>query len=266
MATIPRLAGFLVATLVAAALVLPGKGTGADRSGAILVVGDSLGVGMEPYLAEELGGAAVTTDARTSRTSAAGLDVLGAALGPEHSVVVFALGTNDDPASPQTLAQNLGAAATLSDGRCMVVATVSRPPLNGVPADGLNDAIRDFAAAAPNVSLVDWEGAVAADPGLLEDGVHATPAGYELRARLFADAIEQCGGVISAGSGSAAGAGGGPDGGDGIPNPDLDELAEGRTRPAGDERAERPEPISREVAYAILADAISSQIALGALR
>ena len=109
----------------------------------------------------------------------------------------------------------------------MVVATVARPPLNGVSADGLNDAIREFASAAPNVSVVDWEGAVAADPGLLTDGVHATPDGYELRAKLFADAIGQCGGVISAGAAPSSAA----TGGDGIPNPDLDALEEGRTRP-----------------------------------
>ena len=256
-----RIGAVLVAALCAALLALPGTVAGAGDPGAVLVIGDSLGVGMEPYLDDELGGAAVTTDAKTSRTSAEGLEILGAALGPEYGVVVFALGTNDDPAAPQTLAQNLGAAATLADDRCMVVATVSRPPLNGVSADGLNEAIREFASAAPNVSLVDWEGAVAADPGLLEDGVHATPEGYELRAKLFADAIGRCGGVTTAATPPAAAGGG-----DGIPNPDPEALEEGRTRPGHVDEAERPEPISRKDALAILADAVSSQIALGALQ
>ena len=65
--------------------------------------------------------------------------------------------------------------------------------------------IRRFAASTPNVALVDWNDAAAANPGALrDDGVHATAAGYALRGALFADAIRSgCLGGGGAGLGSA---------------------------------------------------------------
>jgi lysophospholipase L1-like esterase len=218
------------------------------------VIGDSLGVGTEPYLETALAGVDVSTDARTSRTSSQGLAVLAEEIAPADEVVVFALGTNDDPAAPQVLADNLARAASIADGRCLVVATVARPPLNGVTDTGLNAAIRAFASAAPDVRLVEWENAVAAEPGMLSDGVHATPDGYALRASLFADAIASCDTSPQAG------------GGDGIPNPDHDALAEGRSRPGAGEAAKQPRSLSRQEAFDLLADALASQVAIGALQ
>ncbi len=251
-----------LATLALAVLALCGAAAaGADR---VLVIGDSLGVGTEPYLDDALGGSPVSTDAKISRTSAEGLEALAASIGPQHTTVVFALGTNDDPGAPELLAEHLSEARSLAGGRCMVVATLARPPLNGVSVEALNEAIAAFASADPNVRVADWAGAVAADPGLLVDGVHADAEGYALRAALLADAIAGC-----AGATTSPPPGGSRDGfgGDGIPNPDLDALAEGRTRPplgrgAG---AAEPEPLSRRDAFEILADAVSSQIAIGAL-
>ena len=118
--------------------------------------------------------------------------MLGSLIAPEHDVVVFDLGTNDDPAAPEALAADLAAAREIAGDRCLVVATLNRPPLNGVPVDGLNRAVTSFAARTPNVSLVDWHAAAAADPGLLIDGVHSDADGYALRAGLFADAIASC--------------------------------------------------------------------------
>jgi hypothetical protein len=176
-------------TLVAAvvALALP-----APASGAVLVVGDSLEVGSGPQLERELEGIAVTIDARRGRPSPEGVAVLRARLRPEHEVVVFDLGTNDPPAQPDVLAASLGAARDLAGGRCLVVASIQRPPLDGVTADGLDAVVRDFAARTPNTRLADWRAATS-EPGVLApDGIHGTPAGYALRARLVADAVRAC--------------------------------------------------------------------------
>jgi lysophospholipase L1-like esterase len=159
----------------------------------VLVVGDSLEVGTGPHLKRELAGERVTVDARTARPSGEGLRVLAARLRPEHSVVVFDIGVNDDPSQPGVLASDLAAARRAAGGRCMVVATLERPALNGVKVDGLNRAVESFAQSDPNAQVVDWQAAARGDRGLLGvDGVHATPAGYALRGRLVADAVRAC--------------------------------------------------------------------------
>lgn len=188
-------------SIAALAVTLPSVAT-AQGPGPVLVVGDSLEVGTEPYLRQELGGVELDVDAKTSRPSSDGLAVLEGALGPQHEVVVFDLGTNDDPSNPEGLAANLEAAAEIAGGRCLVFATINRPPLNGVSDDGLNGAVEQVAAAT-DARIADWRSA-ASRPGVLQpDGVHATPSGYALRAGLVADAIRSC----SAG-GSPGGGGG----------------------------------------------------------
>jgi hypothetical protein len=163
-----------------------------SASGSVLYVGDSLGVGTAPYLRQQLGGVGLEVDAKIGRPSGVGVDLLGSLIAPEHDVVVFDLGTNDDPGAPEALATDLVQAREIAGERCLVVATLNRPPLNGVSVDGLNRAVTSFAARDPNVSLVDWHAAAASDPGMLIDGVHADAQGYALRAGLVADAIASC--------------------------------------------------------------------------
>jgi hypothetical protein len=176
-----------VVLAVVVALALP-----APASGSVLVVGDSLEQGTGPHLQRELEGLEVTVDARRGRPSSEGVAVLRERLRPEHEVVVFDLGTNDPPSQPEVLAAGLTAARELAAGRCLVVASIQRPPLDGVPVDGLDGAVRDFVAATPSARLADWRAATT-EPGVLApDGVHGTPEGYALRARLVADAVRAC--------------------------------------------------------------------------
>ena len=239
----------LALALVLVAAVAPAPAAPGER---VLVVGDSLSVGMEPYLARALGGYDIRTDAEIGRGSQAAVDALAENLTPDDDVIVFPLGSNDDPSQPQALADSLEDANELAAGRCLVVATLEVSGYSGAPEEPLNEVIRSFAAVTPNVRLVDWH--AIAEPELLSDGGHATAEGYELRAALFADAIESCDAAPAAEGGS-----------DGIPNPDREALAERRDRhDPGRERRE-PERVGRGVAIEILADALSSQIAIGAL-
>lgn len=135
----------------------------------------------------------VTIDARTGRPSSEGVRVLRKRLKPDHEVVLFDLGTNDDPSQTAALGRNLATVRDLVADRCLVVSTLERPPLNGVRVDGMNRVVRNFASATPSTQLLEWQAAVGEDPGLLgKDGVHATPAGYAERARLAAATIEEC--------------------------------------------------------------------------
>jgi hypothetical protein len=177
----------LLALAVAAAPALGQGGSG------VIVVGDSLEVGTSPYLGRYLPGVPLTVDAVESRPSGDAVQALRDGLRPSHSVIVFDAGVNDDPAQPGVLAGDLQTVDQLAGGRCVVVATVSRPPYNGVGPEGLNGAISSFAGSRPNTQLVDWRAAALANPGLINsDGVHPTAAGYQLRARLIARGIGAC--------------------------------------------------------------------------
>lgn len=176
------------------ALALLAAPQGASAAGGVLVVGDSLEVGTGPYLKRELAGTDVTVDARIGRPSGEGVRVLAQRLQPGQRVVVFDLGVNDSPSQPGALASDLAAARRLAGRRCLVVATLQRPPLAGVSVAGLNRAVESFAASSPGVQVVDWHSAVSQRPSLLGgDQVHATPAGYALRARLVAEGVRACG-------------------------------------------------------------------------
>jgi lysophospholipase L1-like esterase len=184
--------------LSGAAAVLLGFGLPVAAQAApqsVLVVGDSLQVGTGPYLERDLRAANVEIDSRQSRGSLDGLASLRSRLRPDHTVVVFDLGTNDDPRNPDALYTTMNEARQVAGDRCLVVATVLRPPYNGVSVDGMNAAIERFASDNPGVQLVDWYGVATSTRGILyEDGVHARPEGYALRGRLVAEGVRACGG------------------------------------------------------------------------
>ena len=186
-----RGAGLVLAVAVAVCAGLTGNA--AAQGPGVLVVGDSVDVGTGPHLRRELGSTPVTIDAKESRPSSVGLAVLSRLLRPGHRVVVFDLGVNDDPSQPAPLARNLAAARKMVGDRCLVVATLSRPPVNGASIGGLNRVVRAFVADTPGAQLLDWHAATRSDRTLLApDGVHAGPTGYAARARLLAGAIEGC--------------------------------------------------------------------------
>lgn len=181
---------------------------GGSASASVLVVGDSLVVGTGPYLKQGLS-ESVTYDGRIGRPSGEAVSVLRSKFSGQR-VVVFDAGVNDDPAQPSRLSSDLAAARSVVGGRCLVVATMSRPPYRGVSVDGLNRAVRSFASSSPNVQLVDWRSAAQANPRLIApDGVHPNATGYQLRARLFESAIKLCGSAGSPGGGTAPPSSGG---------------------------------------------------------
>lgn len=166
--------------------------TGGTAAASVLVIGDSLTVGDGPYLKNELASVGVEIDAQIGRPSAAGVPILREKLSPEHDVVVFDLGTNDGPSNPGELQAALAEVQQLAAGRCVVVATINRPSERGATVAAQNRVVGEFAAAA-GAAIADWQGVVASDPSLLRsDGVHATPAGYALRALLVAQAVGDC--------------------------------------------------------------------------
>jgi hypothetical protein len=220
----------------------------------VLVVGDSLEVGSAPYLRQALAGAAVEIDAERGRTSTQGLRVLASKVRDEHEVVVFPLGTNDLSAS--TLSSSLASAHELAGRRCMVVATIARPNGRGSPASELNRVVESFASGS-GARVMDWRSAALSTPGALgRDRVHATGAGYALRASLLAEAVQACllggdlGGIPAPRNPNVR-----------IPERPREVERRGEPTPGGPE-PRRPEPRPRPAARVPVAGALRSLVTI----
>jgi lysophospholipase L1-like esterase len=182
----------ILATAVLA-LVTAGPSAGASGNGGALVVGDSLEVLASPYLERYLPGVPLTINVEGGYNSYQIFDLFEESYDPSHSVIVFGAGTNDNPAYPQILAENLNAVAARIGDRCMVVPTVHGFTVNGVDNTGKNNVVRSFAASRPGTQVPDWAGAVAGRPELMQaDNLHPIPEGADYRARLIAQGIKGC--------------------------------------------------------------------------
>jgi hypothetical protein len=157
------------------------------------VIGDSLAVGMRPYLSQYHAGWDVHVDAHTGRTLAEGMAKLAASPWPDSKTVyAFSLFTNDDP---RTLPALEGAVRRSSANGCAVWATIAAPAVGGTTYAAANARLDELATATPaRLRIVEWAERVSRNPGWLTgDGVHATPTGYRNRAALYAAAVKTCG-------------------------------------------------------------------------
>ena len=159
----------------------------------VLVIGDSLALGMSDSLRAALPGWRVEVDGRIGRPLAEGMGILAQRDAP--AIVALSLFTNDDPRNVAQLVAAVRSTAARPGG-CVVWATIVAPPYNGVSFQSANDALARLAAdprLARRLRLVDWRALVARNPSFLEgDAVHGTPAGYGALGRAYADAIRAC--------------------------------------------------------------------------
>lgn len=161
------------------------------RRSAVALVGDSLNVGVEPYLRELLRGWIFHVDDEVGRPTATGLDQLraaGAALSP---YVVVSLGTNDPSSAVDAFRGDVEAALRIAGpARCVVWATIHR---DGDAYGGFDRVLHDEAARNRNLRVVEWAAMVRAHPDwLAPDGIHASPQGYRARAVAVAVALQGC--------------------------------------------------------------------------
>ncbi len=159
----------------------------------MLVVGDSLEELTSPYLQRYLPGVPLTVNAVGGSNSYQILDLFEESYDPSQSVIVFDAGTNDNPAYPQILAENLSKVAAAIGERCMVVPTIHGLTVNGIDNAGKNRVVHAFAASRPGTQVPDWAGAVAAHPELMQsDDLHPIPEGADYRAQLIAQGVQAC--------------------------------------------------------------------------
>jgi hypothetical protein len=179
------------AIAVAAVLLVRDDDPATPATTPVTLVGDSLNVGIEPYLPDALHGRRIDAHDLVGRATDEGVDVL-AGLGPRLApVVVVSLGTNDAPGTEANFGRLVRRAVELVGAdRCLVWATIVR---DGSPRAGFNDVLADAATQNGNVRIVDWASLVADAPELLaSDAVHGTPDGYRRRAEATARAVDAC--------------------------------------------------------------------------
>lgn len=186
-----------VATMLALALTAPSAQ--ASGGGGVLVVGDSLEELTSPYLKQYLPGVPLSVNAVGGSNSFQIFDLFQESYDRSQSVIVFDAGTNDNPAYPEILAENLRKVAAGIGDRCMVVPTIHGLTVNGIDSSGKNRVVEEFAVLRPGTQVPDWATAEETHPELMQaDDLHPTAAGAELRARLIAQGIKTCLGIATA--------------------------------------------------------------------
>jgi hypothetical protein len=163
----------------------------------VVVIGDSLAIGMAPDLQALLPGRPVLVDARIGRPLDEGMAVLAGA-DPPRASFVYSLFTNDDPIRIEQLDQAVrSSVGSLGPHGCAVWATIVRPKVGGRSYGSVNARLRALAldpALSGRLLIADWAQSVRGHrkAWLAKDGVHGTTAGYLARAQLYADALAGC--------------------------------------------------------------------------
>lgn len=186
-------ATLLVVVAVGALVVVrnPLSPSPAVTRGTVTLVGDSLNVGIEPYVPDALPGWKIVTNDQVGRVTPQGIDELEAGRPALSNYVVVSLGTNDPPAAVTAFRRDVRRFLELvGPNRCVAWATIWR---DGKPNEEFNGVLRDAARANRRVRLIEWAEMVERSPDLLAaDGLHGSEDGYRERAREVAAAVKSC--------------------------------------------------------------------------
>jgi len=187
------LVGVTIGVIVGGTLSFRGQAAREPASGpgALTLVGDSLNVGIEPYLRQALPDSRIEAFDLVGRGTPDGIDALRRLRGTLAPVLVVSLGTNDPEGTEPRFRVLVDEALELAgDDTCVVWATIVR---DGAARTGLNEVLVAAQGRHPNLRLVEWAAMVEDDPGLLaSDLVHGTPEGYARRASATARVVRAC--------------------------------------------------------------------------
>ena len=188
-----RLARVAVALAVLAAAAGAARAHGGTLARSVYVDGDSIAYGTDLFLPGYLRGWVFNSSVDVSRHTYQGVATIEELHreGRLPPVVVVNLGTNDDPgAVRQFKAYVARVVRAAGPERCVIWATIVRPPYAGVSYDGLNRTLVAAARRWRSFHVFDWRPLARAHPAWFgSDGVHPSIPGYRVRAKLLASFI-----------------------------------------------------------------------------
>jgi hypothetical protein len=187
-----RVAAVLV--LAAALLVAGTSEARAPGSRTLLVVGDSLTVGTQPYMKRNLRRWHIHQRVAISTQVSEGPGILRSYGRRLPRVIFVNLGTNGDPRATSTFGSAIRRTMRIAGRhRCVVWSSIVRPPVAGASYARLNRVLADEARRRPNLMLFRWVRLARRHPGWFgPDHVHVTATGYAVRARAMAEKIREC--------------------------------------------------------------------------
>ena len=172
-------------------------GAGSARvpgSRTLLVVGDSLTVGTAPYMHRNLRRWHIHQRVAISTQVTEGPSILRSYGSRLPRVVFVNLGTNGDPRATGLFLHSLRRVMRIAGPRrCVVWASIVRPPVGGASYHRLNAILADQARRRRNLLLFRWVRLARRHPSWFgPDHVHVTASGYQVRARAMARQIRAC--------------------------------------------------------------------------
>ncbi len=183
-------ASVVVAAVVVAVVVRQGGDAEPPTAGTASLLGDSLNVGIEPYLAGAMPNWHFRDDDRVGRTTPEGITRLRAAQSGLAPYLIVSLGTNDRDGAAAYRSHVEQVLRIAGPDRCVIWATIWR---DGKPDDTFNAILRRAAENNKRLRLVDWAGMVAEhEAWLAPDHLHGTEDGYRQRAAAVATAVASC--------------------------------------------------------------------------
>jgi hypothetical protein len=186
-----------VGLVCASALLAAGSGGAGSQGGiyahSLLHYGDSLALGTGRYLPALMSDWELRQAAKIGRRSTEAPAFLRR-FGGLPRVVLISLGTNDYPGATERFASTVREVVEIAGpGRCVVWASIARPPQQGISYEGFNIVLAEARRSWPTFRVLPWAKMAQQHPEWMgRDGVHPSTAGYRARAEALARLARSC--------------------------------------------------------------------------
>jgi len=188
-----RVVSLLLVTLAVATMTATATAQGGPAAKRVYVDGDSIAYGTDLFLQRYLRGWMISSSIDISRHAYQGAEAIEALRESLPRVIVVNLGTNDDPGAVSAFRSYVRRVVRAAGSRrCVIWATIVRPPYAGVSYDDLNSVLFAAAAEWKSFHVFDWRSLARAHPAWFgSDGVHPSIPAYRVRAKLLASFIRK---------------------------------------------------------------------------
>jgi len=157
-----------------------------DDDDPVLLLGDSLAVGIQYYVDAGLGERVLTMDAAEGRGSATSVSLLSSYAETSPPVWIVSLGTNDNPEEFEAQARSIMELA--GSDRCVLWFDVWREGTD----ESINATLTELAGKNPTLHLIPWHETSSLHTDWFSGAdVHPSSDGYAVRGQMAVDAVNE---------------------------------------------------------------------------